>query len=146
MKIPRLGTLNVASFNAMNSNFVVFGGHLLYSMNISTGQCVKLLDAKLSLNSLDFTADGKYLFIGDQDGGLGMFRSDPNLSNLTKVRRFLIAPNTRISNISVCTADNSSQGSDYSKIPINMFFFQFYKVFKSSGRLSTLIPSQVFSC
>ena len=44
---------------------------------------------------------------GDQQGGLGMFRTDANLSNLTKVRRFLIAPNIRISNISVCSIEKS---------------------------------------
>ena len=105
--IFRLGFLNLASFHTMNSNFVVFGGTIIYSMNISTGQCVKLLDAKISLNSLDFTANGRYLFIGDQQGGLGMFRTDANLSNLTKIRRFLIAPNTRISNISVCSIERA---------------------------------------
>ena len=36
-----------------------------------------------------------------------MFRTDANLSNLTKVRRFLIAPNIRISNISVCSIEKS---------------------------------------
>ena len=103
----RLGFLNLASFHSLNSNFVVFGGTIVYSMNISTGQCAKLLDAKISLNSLDFTSNGRYLFIGDQQGGLGMFRTDANLSNLTKIRRFLIAPNTRISNISVCSIEQS---------------------------------------
>ena len=130
--------------NVRNHEQLVFGsfddlflrGNLLFSMNISTGQCTKLLDAKLrfvrchknttilvtifnsvtnisplsacfhmninfSINSLDFCSNGQYVFIGDQNGGLGMFKTDSNLSNLSKIRRFLICPNSKIANISV---------------------------------------------
>ena len=61
----------------------------------------KILYNIFSINSLDFCSNGQYVFIGDQNGGLGMFKTDSNLSNLSKIRRFLICPNSKISNISV---------------------------------------------
>ena len=42
----RLGTLSVASFHTMNNNRVLYGGIILYSLNISTGQSCQLIDAK----------------------------------------------------------------------------------------------------
>ena len=62
----KLGCLNVASFHTMNNNRIVYGGHLLYSMNISTGQCSKIFDAKQSINCLTFCSNGRFAFLADQ--------------------------------------------------------------------------------
>jgi WD40 repeat protein len=50
----RLGPLFVASFHTVNNNRVLYGGSILYSLNVSTGQSVQIMDAKVKQFHFDF--------------------------------------------------------------------------------------------
>lgn len=99
----------------MNNNRIIYGGQLLYSMNISTGQCSKIFSAKQAVVCLTFCANGRFAFLADHNGGLSCFATDTNSrgdTNFTKIRRFLICPNSKISNLSVNSHSNPHSNFD----------------------------------
>ena len=120
----RLGPLSIASFHTLNNNRILYGGMVLNSLNISTGQSAHLLgkkfssdfcsynkfflDFKMKVTSVAFATSGSIFVASDENGGLSLFRTDSNLSRVSKIRRFLISPNKKISNISLISQTASS--------------------------------------
>ena len=74
----------------------------LYYLNIFA------VDLKTKVTSVAFATSGAIFVAADENGGLSLFRTDSNLSRLSKIRRFLISPNKKISNISLISQSASS--------------------------------------